>query len=245
VCTRVPLMIRVPRGVPGLPQGATEGQCEKPVNLVSLFPTLLELCELPMEPHHDGPSLVPLLEDPNREWPHASITYLGDPGSYGLSTEDWRLIHYVNGDEELYHTANDPYEWTNLAPKPESAPKIKELRLLAPEQFATKPPPSIDALPALKWNPSSGKPTPASQPDGNPFDVVFLNSTANTVKLYWMNREGRPKFYADISSGKNYRQQTRPGAVWLIRDSSEKDIGHFRVDDRTSKAIIPNRKLDK
>ena len=42
-------------------------------------------------------------------------------------TEDWRYIRYANGDEELYHDAEDPYEWTNLALKPEFAAKKVEM----------------------------------------------------------------------------------------------------------------------
>lgn len=245
LCTRVPLMIRVPKGAPGLPQGTRPGRCKKPVNLLSLFPTLLELCGLSAESHHDGPSLVPLLQNPQQNWPHPSITYLGDPGSYGLSTDRWRLIHYANGDEELYDIATDPYEWTNLANKPEMVPKLKDLRSKAPKQFADKRPPSFAALPSLTWNPAINKPAPTSKPDGNPFDVVFLNQSPETVKLYWMNRQGQPKFYAKIASGKNQRQQTRPGAVWLITDSSDRPLGHFRVEDRTSKAIIPKNRAAK
>lgn len=245
VCTRIPLMIRVPEGTPRLPRGTESGQCGKPVNLVSLFPTLLELCGLPAEAHHDGPSLVPLLKNPKHEWPHASITYLGDPGSYGLSTDDWRLVHYANGEEELYDISTDPHEWTNLASKPESASKLKELRSMAPQKFAAKRPPSIGALPALGWNPTTGKPAPASAPDGNSFDVVFLNRSSETVKLHWINRQGQPKFYAEIPSGKIQRQKTRPGAVWQITDSSDKPLGHFRVGDRTSKAIIPGKPSSK
>ncbi len=107
-CTRVPLIVRVPSGTPGLTTGTKPSRCNKPVNLVSLFPTLLELCGLPANPEHDGPSLVPLLRDTSAGWPHVSVTCLGQPGSYGLSGEHWRLIHYANGDEELYDIELDP-----------------------------------------------------------------------------------------------------------------------------------------
>ena len=70
------------------------------------------------------------------DWPHVSITHLSEPGSYGLSTENWRLIHYANGDEELYDSVNDRYEWTNLAGRPDYAARLKNLRAFAPETFA-------------------------------------------------------------------------------------------------------------
>lgn len=137
VCTRVPLIVRVPSGSPGLPAGTTAGSsCSKPVNLLSLFPTFTELAGLPAKADNDGPSLVPLLSNPKADWPHVSVTYLGEPGSYGMSAEHSRLIHYANGDEELYDSQSDRYEWHNLAAKPEHAEQLNELRKLAPVKFA-------------------------------------------------------------------------------------------------------------
>lgn len=237
-CTRVPLMLRVPKNSPALAEGTRPGLCDRPVNLLSLFPTLLDVCGLPAEPHHDGPSLLPLLKDPKAEWPHASVTYLADPGSYGLSTKRWRLVHYAGGDEELYDIENDPHEWTNLAEVPAHQAKRTELRELGPKTFALKPPPSLNALTSLKFNALNNKPAPASKPDGNPFAVVFLNKTRQPVKLWWMNRAGERQFYASISPAKNHRQQTRPGAVWLITDEKDQGLGYFRIGDRTAKAIV-------
>ena len=63
--------------------------------------TLLQL-GLPSRKEHDGPSLIPLLKNPDADWPHAAVTYLADPGSYSVSGEEMRLIRYSNGEEELY-----------------------------------------------------------------------------------------------------------------------------------------------
>ena len=101
-CTRVPLIIRVPKGSPGLPGGTVPGTCARPVSLVSLAPTLLELAGLPPVKVHDGQSLRPLLQNPAREWSRPALTFLDAPGSYGLSTEHWRYIRYPGGGEELY-----------------------------------------------------------------------------------------------------------------------------------------------
>ncbi len=139
VCTRVPLIVRVPVGVPGLAGGTKAGsKCSRPVNLLSLFPTLTELAGLPEKPGSDGPSIVPLLKNPKAEWPHLSVTHLSEPGSYGLSGERWRLIHYANGDEELYDTISDPHEWINLAEQLGQAERLSKLRQLGPKSFAPK-----------------------------------------------------------------------------------------------------------
>jgi arylsulfatase A-like enzyme len=133
VCTRVPLIIKVPAETPGLPAGTTPGgECRRPVNLQDLFRTLTDLAGLPPKEGVGGNSLLPLLENPAQPWPHASITTFGRPERYAISTENWRYIHYEDGGEELYHITRDPHEWTNLAGKVEFAGKLAEMRRLAP-----------------------------------------------------------------------------------------------------------------
>jgi len=239
-CTRVPLIVRVPSGTPGLRTGTQPSRCNKPVNLVSLFPTLLELCGLPPIPEHEGPSLVPLLRDASADWPHVSVTCLGQPGSYGLSGEHWRLIHYANGDEELYDIERDPYEWKNLAGDPAHTEQLKKMRALAPKKFAEKPAPSLASLPSLPWQALKNETrAPASKPDGPTFEVTFINQSAQAVKLWWVDREQKPLFYGEIEPGKSRVQKTRPGAVWLITDQAGKSLGYFPIGDRAAKAIVP------
>ena len=137
VCARVPLMVRVPKGVPGLPDGTRAGStCDRPVSLVDLFGTLTELCGLPAKDGIASRSLVPLLRNPSAPWPHAAITHLDRPENYAVSTEKWRYIHYFDGGEELYDIATDPHEWKNLAGTPDRAAKLAEMRALAPREVA-------------------------------------------------------------------------------------------------------------
>ncbi len=240
--TRVPLVVRVPKGVPGLPEGVRAGRiCSRPVNLLSLFPTLTELCGLPSRASNDGPSLVPLLKNPKADWPHVSLTHVNQAGTFGLSAEGWRYIRYAEGGEELYDTAADPHEWTNLAQKPEYAAKLAELRALAPRTFAPLVPPKDTSLPRLAWNRAGKTPAPASRPDGDPFEIVFFNKRKHTVKLFWVDRQGKPAPYGDIAAGKRKRQRTRPGAVWQIADQADNPLGHFIVGDRSARAVIPDR----
>ena len=242
--TRVPLMIRVPQKIaPGLIEGTVAGSvCDQPVDLLSLFPTLTELAGVSAKDTNDGPSLVPLLKNPRAGWPHIATTHLADAGSYGVSARDWRYIHYANGDEELYHVAEDPYEWTNLAGEPEHADKLTELRQLGPTEFARKIAPSLDSLGALKWHPAADGDAPPSKPDGDPFKVAFINNRGRAVELFWIDGRGRPNSYGIIGTGKVREQSTRPGAVWMISagDSGE-SLGYFIVDDRRARAVIPGQ----
>jgi len=241
-CTRVPLIMRVPKGVASLPNGTVPGTCEQPVSLLSLAPTLLELAGIEPVKTHDGPSLVPLLSNPNCNWPHVATTHLDSPGNFGISTKNWRYIKYANGGEELYDIKDDPYEWRNLANADLHQSTLKRLRSRAPTKFAKLVKPSLKVLPQLKWMPlTEGQRAPASNPDGNRFEVIFVNKREHPVEVFWMDRTGGRKSYALIDSGVNFTHQTSPGAVWMISavdDNGGEALGYFRVGDRSARAVI-------
>ncbi len=112
--TRVPLVIVAP----GVTQPGT--RCDRPVNLLDLYPTLIELCELEAKPELEGASLVPLLADPAAKWERPSVT-TWRRGNHAVRDERYRYIRYHDGSEELYDHQSDPHEWTNLADRREHA----------------------------------------------------------------------------------------------------------------------------
>lgn len=138
--TRIPLAIRAP-GV-----AKAGGQCPRPVSLIDLYPTLVDLCGLPADTKKnaqgrplDGHSLKPLLvapEDGTWTGPDTALTALSKWGksddaaqqSYALRSKECRYIRYGNGKEEFYDVAKDPREWTNLAAKPERAKQLEGFR---------------------------------------------------------------------------------------------------------------------
>ena len=212
---------------------------------MDLFRTLTDLCGLPASQNKDASerSLVPLLRDPQAAWPHPAITQLQTPGTYSVSHDHWRYIHYSNGDGELYDTAADPHEWTNLLhdqPTAELRARAAQLRALAPSNPAPSAEVPLASLPALTWHPASQGDTPRSKLDGNPFDVTFINSREESVELLWMTPDGGTKSYGLIAPAKTKRQQTRPGAVWEIRYANKTRLGSFVIGDRTAKAVIPD-----
>ena len=235
-------MIRVPKGVSSLAEGTKPGTiCDQPVNLVSLFGTLSDLAGISRSPQTNAPSLVPLLRDPQATWSHHSTTFLADGGSVGISLKRYRYIRYQNGEEELYDIKKDPFEWTNLVTQENQQNRIQELRKLVPGHFSKLKLPSVKSLPELPWvSEKKRERIPASAPDGSSFECYFINKTKLDAKLHWMDRNGKPRFYALIKPGEQQRQSTRPGAVWMISDSSDRPMGYFRIDDRSARGIIGN-----
>ena len=116
--------------------------CDRPVSLVDLYPTLVELAGLPAQPDLDGLSLVPLLRDPAapRERP-ALMTEMS--GNHAVRSDRWRYIRYADGTEELYDHQSDPYEWNNLAADPRHQDVIAAHRRWLPASEAPAAPDHI------------------------------------------------------------------------------------------------------
>lgn len=123
--TRVPLFISIPQNVG---KGAV---CTHPVSLIDIFPTLLDLCALPVNPNKgfsnlplNGYSLYPFLSDPKAgKWDGPSVALMGikdetQPPHFSVVSDRYRYTLCGNGEEELYDHLKDPNEWTNLSKNP-------------------------------------------------------------------------------------------------------------------------------
>jgi len=132
---RVPLIISAPQ--------KKKGQvCKKLVELVDMYPTLVELAGLPLPSGLEGTSMVPLLDNPNRSWKKAAFTQFPRPVyykknfnsmGYSVRTEQFRYIEWIDVKKkqtiavELYNHQADPYEQMNLAEKSQQQPIVREL----------------------------------------------------------------------------------------------------------------------
>ena len=101
--------------VPGLTKEGV--RCDAPVNLLDIYPTLIELCDLPANNRLEGTSLAPLLNDPEAEWNRPALTTHGR-NNHAIRSDRYRYIRYADGSEELYDHEADEMEWTNIAAKP-------------------------------------------------------------------------------------------------------------------------------
>lgn len=126
--TRVPLLF----AGPGIESGEP---CREPASLIDIYPTLVELCSLPANPHLEGLSLVAQLNDPKavRDRPAITSSYFGN---HAVRTRDWRLISYEDGAMELYDHRSDPGEYHNLADDPTHRAKRVELAQWLPKKAA-------------------------------------------------------------------------------------------------------------
>lgn len=241
-CARVPLMIRVPGGVPGLPEGTRAGSvCDRPVSLVDLFSTLTDLCGLPAKADIGSRSLTPLLRDPAAPWPHAAITHLDLPENYAISTERWRYLHYRGGEEELYDIASDPHEWTNLAAKAEHAEKLAEMRALAPEKMAPvhETQPGLNAFKAeVELSPVTETAAPPSKVSSTRVSLLFQNQTQNAIRLVWLDEKGERHDYGQVEGASRRLMNTFAGHTWLLISGEGKEIGHLVAPGKPARVLL-------
>lgn len=135
--TRVPLIMAGP--------GITAGQqCDQPAELLDIYPTLIELCDLPVRDDLEGISLLPQLKDFSAHRERPAITS-HNQGNHAIRSQRWRFIRYADGSQELYDTQQDPNEWTNLLDE-SSATVNSELRQVLEEHRRWLP--EVDRSPA-------------------------------------------------------------------------------------------------
>ena len=151
-----------------------------PVDLMSLYPTLVELAGLPPNPDiaGQGHSVVPLLRDPKAFWPpYALCTHTR--GNHTIRSRHYRYIRYEDGSEELYDHRTDPNEWTNLAqnPTPEIEAVLADHRTHLPAKEAPNGPSYYGGTALMKLTGSTYEWKTKAEAAGDP---AFKN--ANKIK---------------------------------------------------------------
>ena len=158
---RVPLIVRLPvgRGAGSVSEGIVE--------LVDLYPTLIDLASLP-DPAHDleGSSFVPLLDAPDSPWKSAAFSQsrrmvgsgstnsplINEEGYDGqtIRTARYRYTQWtpLDGERdilvELYDLEQDPMEYNNLKDDPAYADLAAELSARLATGWPGELPPSSD-----------------------------------------------------------------------------------------------------
>ena len=114
--TRVPLVFAGP-GVP------SNRRTNMPVGLIDIYPTFIDLCELPPQEGLEGYSLTPLLSDELVASVRPVITTFGQH-NHSVRWSRGRLTQYIDGSREFYDYCHDSHELQNLVAA--SPPALEE-----------------------------------------------------------------------------------------------------------------------
>ena len=118
---RVPLIVRLPDGT------AAGTVSEGIVELVDLYPTLIELAALPQPTHAlEGASFVPLLKEPEQEWKSAAFSQ--SRRMIGSGSTNNPAMNEEGYDGRTIRTARYRYtEWTPLEPERDTLAELYDL----------------------------------------------------------------------------------------------------------------------
>ena len=105
---------------------------------VDMYPTLCDLCGLPIPEHLEGLSFAPLLENPERSWKKAAFSQYprGDVMGYTMRTERYRYTEWKDRKSgeikarELYDHQNDSQENVNVIDRVEYTEEITNLEFM-------------------------------------------------------------------------------------------------------------------
>lgn len=135
-CDRVPLVIRVPSSVK---RGQTTAGSTSAglVELLDLYPTLAELCQISPPDELQGRSLVPMLSDSSAAGKEVAYTVVtrGPKLGTAIRTDRWHYTLWPTG-AALYDLNGDPEEQNNLARSKQQAAILKTLRTTLAETEA-------------------------------------------------------------------------------------------------------------
>ena len=129
--TRIPLIISAPN---------SENKGEKsmsPVELIDLYPTLMDLTNISIPQHVVGKSLVPLIKNVNALVRKSALTRWRN--GYSIKTKRYRLTKWGSNGEfgyELYDHKNDKNELINLSSNQDYSEVMDSLKLLIEKRIA-------------------------------------------------------------------------------------------------------------
>ncbi|WP_051774709.1 sulfatase [Formosa agariphila] len=118
---------------PNLPKGK---KIDAPVEMLSIYPTLLELSGLQAYARNEAKSLVRMMQKNEGLKDTYAITTYGK-NNHAVKVDGYRYIQYEDGTEEFYDNASDPNEWINEANNFKFKSKIEALKALLPKTNAT------------------------------------------------------------------------------------------------------------
>ena len=124
VSLRSPMIISIP--------GQQQNRTDALVELVDIYPTLCDACQLPIPSQLEGVSLSPVIEQPTRPWKTAAFSQLkrGVIDGVSIRTERYRYTEWgADGKHgrELYDYHADPNETVNIVDLSENAELVAHL----------------------------------------------------------------------------------------------------------------------
>lgn len=222
VAVRAPLLISVPG------QKAPGRRSASLAEFIDLYPTLADVCGLPLPKELDGVSLRPVLDDPAAKVRPVAISQYprNDAGQslmgYSIRDDRWRLTLWRDRADnsihatELYDEVGDPHETVNVAAKPEHAEVVARLAKFLPAPIASaKAGAGAGDAKKAKGAPGAAKgdPKAGTRDRGAMFAARDANKDGKLTREEFMTRQPDP-----AQAAQNFTQFDKDKSGDLTRD---------------------------
>jgi iduronate 2-sulfatase len=127
---KVPLIIKAP--------GIQPGNTESFVELLDLYPTLVELSGYQVPENLQGKSLIPILENPKSTVREYAFSVSLGGKTYLIRTDQWAFIQYGEEGEdgtELFDMYQDPNQFQNLAQQVSHQHILGQMKMLLKQKI--------------------------------------------------------------------------------------------------------------
>ena len=143
--------VHVPLVMVGEPWAEAGRRIERPVELVSLFPTLVDLLGEPVPEDFEGHSLRPLLTSDGPDEDDADPVAFADAGAYqrhlrSIQDQEWQLVLRPPNKQrekpllELYHLPSDPLQLHDVAGE---SPEVRDRLARRLSRWIRESPPNV------------------------------------------------------------------------------------------------------
>ena len=140
-CFETSLLSAMLMAGPGVPRGK---KTPKLTEFVDIYPSLADLCGLPVPDHVEGISFRPLLQDLDRPWKRAAFSEFQNATS--VKTDHYRYTRWLDDDGQrtahmLYDHREDPAETVDLSGDEDHVHVVKRLSRLLDNRWKSGMPP--------------------------------------------------------------------------------------------------------
>ena len=77
-----------------------------------------------------------------------------------------------------------------------------------------------------------------SETGGSKTEVIFVNRTQVDIFYYWLDFDGKLRYYGRVVPNRIRVQRTSTGHVWLVKNADGRNLAVFQAGEKTGRALI-------
>ena len=74
--------------------------------------------------------------------------------------------------------------------------------------------------------------------NGPDTEIIFVNNSTAEITFFWIEPDGKERYYGRVPAGAFGIQTTRAGHIWLVKDQNGVNLAAFQAKQKTGRALI-------